>query len=431
MKLSLRTASIPSLLVVAAACASTNADNPPPSKVDDPTALVDAAASDGDGDASDNEPDASAPTCSQAGWCKTDLPDLELTLTDIWPLPDRAIAIAEGATLGVKVLEWTDADGVWKYIDDNSQNEEGLGRYSGKIWAPTSDEVYYGVSPRYIYHGKRLGPPGTAWSWSRSALEDNSYKDVAGHNTANDDHSNPIPTENDRSLGVWGTAADDVYAWHSNTLYRRKSDGTWAGEYVVDDYNTSASEHIYFFSAAGSEPDDVWFVGSRMQSYSSCALAVRKTNEGYRRIVDGDPGAQCSPRTDIPVTTPVPGRLSSIQSVDGGIVGINKFSQRLARISPDGSGYAATVFDRPADGVTYTSIWTSPTETWVSGFMSSGTPLGIVLRASNIAERGTYNVSSIAFNGAPVAMRVYQVRGTSNTNLWAIGSGNAFHKTTP
>src|SRR4051812_10992515 len=63
--------------------------------------------------------------CSAAGWCPTALPDTELLMKDIWPLPGRAFAVAESATLGVKVLEWTDAEAKWTYIDDGAQNEPG------------------------------------------------------------------------------------------------------------------------------------------------------------------------------------------------------------------------------------------------------------------------------------------------------------------
>ncbi len=64
------------------------------------------------------------------------------------------------------------------YIDDGTQNERGFGTYAGRVWAPNENEVYYGIGPGYVYHGKRPVAPATAWSWTRQQLKDNSHPDM-------------------------------------------------------------------------------------------------------------------------------------------------------------------------------------------------------------------------------------------------------------
>ena len=46
-------------------------------------------------------------------------------------------------------------------------------------------------------------------------------------------------------------------------------------------------------------------------------------------------------------------------------------------------------------------------------------------------DAGLYEVSTIALNGAALDVPFHQVRGTSNTNIWAVGQRYALHKTTP
>ena len=211
------------------ACATSDVDapSPPPPPPNDaaPTTPTDA------GSPGESPGDAEAPSldrCSAAGWCTTSLPDLDLTLTDIWPFETRAFAIAETPTQGVKVLEWDDAVQTWAYIDDNSQNTFTSGRYAGKIWAPNENELYYGVSPAFIYHGTRTSP-SSPWTWQRSRL-DNHSPDAGSDRDPGIARLGPVsgstaPPTDFPALGVWGSSADDVYAWYANTLFHRTTAG--------------------------------------------------------------------------------------------------------------------------------------------------------------------------------------------------------------
>ena len=381
--------------------------------------------------------DAPAPTrgplCSSDGWCETLLPDPDLVVRDIWPFSDRAFAIAESFTSGIKVLEWTSSDSTWRYIDDNSQNE-ALADLAIGIWAPNADEVYYAVSPGTIYRGTRPVAPATAWSWSSERLPDN--------NPANVNHGDV--TQRRLTLGVWGTGSNDVYAWYSNTIFHRKSEGggapAWVPELIADDFD-APDEHIFITGAAGKRPDDVWFAGSRRRGTKEpCDVLVRKTPEGYRRIADGvvpelysDP---CTAREGIPQVVGGPRAWPrKFQSLDGERFFALKSWNNFLRIEPDGDGYSVTIANVPKtllDVPNLISLWgESEDRLWLgSTFFNSNR--GVVVRGSQVwGDGGVYEYSSIALNGAPSNGPPNQIRGTSNTNLWAVGDRYAFHKTTP
>ncbi len=421
-------------VAAAAACASSDdeaaPDSPPPDTGAVPDAAVNEAAPD------DAQSDAGLVTCSAAGWCATSLPDIDLRMKDVWPLPGHAFAIAESPTLGTKVLEWRDADSAWRYIDDNTQNEIG-GKYAGTIWAPNENEVYFAVAPSYVYRGTRLPPPSTGWSWSHSKLQDNAPVGAPFHDPSSDDHGYRYNSGLGTwapALGVWGIGSGDVYAWFSNTIHHWKPDesGTtgWVAEYIADDADSSF-EHLFFVSATGTGHDDLWFSGARSQGFGECALLIHKTSEGYRRVVDGlVQDSSCFERTGYLHVGGADGWLTDIQAMDSGeLLGL-KGANDVARFSAENDHVSVSLSPVPklfsvgASAMGYSSLWSSPAEVWLTGW-------SLVARGKGVGDAATYQVSTIALNGAPLQRDMYRVRGTSSTNLWAIGNGYAFHKTTP
>ena len=385
--------------------------------------------------ATDSGAEGDGPECSAAGWCRTTLPDEDLTLKDISAVGDAAFAIADSPTLGIKVLEWRNADSTWRYIHDNTQHMVDLGTYPGRIWAPSEDEVYYGVGAGYLYHGKRPSPPATTWSWTRQRLGDESDAAVVGPQDAYPAYPSTDPGLhlNYPTLGIWGTSADDVYAWFVNTLYHRTSIGgaepKWVPEYVADD--ATASEHMYFFAAAGAGPDEVWFSGARATSSVGCAVLVRKTGGTYQKVADGTPNSHsCAVRDghlQIAGDPGFPGWLTDIHMPSANqIVGL--MDTGLVRVSITGDGYSASVvpINTQATGWPFVSLWAEPGSIWMSGS-------GVLYRIGDDVWDGgsSAQISTLAINGAPFEERLYRIRGTSTTNLWAIGVRNAFHKTTP
>ncbi|MBN9163308.1 MAG: hypothetical protein BGO98_21875 [Myxococcales bacterium 68-20] len=373
-----------------------------------------------------------APKCTDAGWCETSLPDEDLVLKDVWPLDGRAFAIAYSLTLGVKVLEWKESDAAWSYIDDGTQNED-FAQYVGRIWAPNENEVYYGVDPGYIYHGTRPTPPATKWSWTRQRLKDNSHADIVH---PQDGYPKYFQLNaNYPTLGIWGTSVDDVYAWFTDTIYRRtKFDGDtfeWVPEYIANDAS-GAAEHMYFVAATGSGPDDLWFSGTRTRSPSlaACAVLVHRTGGDYLRIADGvlsSNTGRCAAKPGYLSIGGAEGWLTDIhmRSVNE-IVGL-KGARDVVKVSIAEGGYSVSVATVPMalDQEPLSSLWADPGSLWLSGF-------GTVVRASgDVWDGGAFQLSSVAVTGAPLGRHLYQVRGTSNTNLWAIGVRNALHKTTP
>lgn len=474
-------------LAAAVACATSDVDvtAPPPNDAG-PTEMPDAAVEPPAEDAGDAEAP-SVEACSDAGWCTTSLPDPDLTLTDIWPFETRAFAIAETPTQGVKVLEWDDAVQTWVYIDDDTQNTFESGRYSGKIWAPNENELYYGVSPAFIYHGTRTAP-SSPWTWQRSRL-DNHSPDAGADRDPGIARVGPVfgstalPTDYP-ALGVWGTSSDDVYAWYANTIFHRTTAGggepTWVAEYTADD-SVSASDRFFFFSATGSSRDDVWFAGTRGRYANtgvfSCPIVVHKTADGYQRLVDhtlsgtsptnhtqGSCAAKAGARSletwssgfDLGWLVIPPGFMTATDGAwltniasagPNAIAGILE-GRNLAYIEASDGGIARrttmgwTALRRDAPSY-LNSVWVHGTETWMSGWgavlrtdtdvdlWSRALQLYYVTNAGISPDAGTYTVSSLALNGAPLDAPFHQVRGTSNTNLWAVGARYALHKTTP
>ncbi|MDF2694529.1 MAG: hypothetical protein K0S65_2912 [Labilithrix sp.] len=386
---------------------------------------------------SDAAPEARAPLCSEDGWCETLLPDGDLFLRDVWPFPDRAFAIADSATVGIRVLEWTREDSTWRYIDDNSQNE-ALAESASKIWAPNVDEVYYSAGPAMIYHGTRPVPPATAWTWRSERLPDNSPEGSPGMTAMTADQRR-------MALGVWGTGKDDVYAWYSNTIFHRSigDAGTlsWVPEYIVDDPDT-AGQRLAIVGAAGTRADDVWFSGVRYNASYACNIVVRKTSDSYQRIADGvqeNPSRPpCVARDGVPLL------LGSgiywplqFQSPDGHRFFFLTFGGDVQQIAPEGDGYAVRRTNLvglvPSSGsAMWRSFWPDPDDRiWVAANRALA-DWAIVVRGSDIdADAGEYQYSRTAQNGAPPTGTITQIRGTSATNIWLVGDRHAIHKSTP
>jgi hypothetical protein len=410
-------------LAALAACAVSGKDDDrgtPPEDAGSQTSIPDGGASDA---AKGNDAPSEESRCSPAGWCATTLPDSDLVLRDVWPFPNRAFAVADSPTMGAKVLEWNDADAAWKYIDDGTQNESGLGRYVGNMWAPSENEIYYGVSPGYVYHGTRSSS-GSAWSWIRSALGDRTNVSPDDGFPTRANFATPVP------LGVWGTSRDDVYAWFKDTIYHRTIiDGgglEWVAEYAATDLD-NAQQMLAFFEAAGTSPDDVWFAGGRVQGPGACAILVRRTSGTYRRIIDGSillrpPRCKQRDGTTTVMMGMTRGVLNNLVAVaPNQLIGF-KAPNEAVRISVDGDNYALAFATIPAS--LFSALSSAGDDIWVSG-------KGIVARAPSVWDGGKFEISTISLSGSSLNRIIYKVRGTSNTNMWAVGDRYALHKTTP
>lgn len=367
------------------------------------------------------------PSCSSAGWCETVLPDADLELRDLWPVPGHAFAIAESDTLGIKLLEWTDADSTWRYIDDTTQNAPGIGTYASTIWAASEDEVYFTVAPGWVFHGRRTSP-GSAFTWSRQQLpNDDASSDP------NDDYPFGMPGTR-LSLGVWGADASHVHAWLRNTIFRFQGDDTeaWEPEFVPD--VDAPNESVFFFAASGTTSDDVWFVGARTRpaNTAGCALVVRKSGASYLSVADGeldDVGTPCVARANVTKIGGAEGWLTSIQSIGSNQFVALKASHDPIRIAPRDGAYAVDVGTAlpnwAPSGATILSLFSTDGALWAGA-------QGLLFRGnSDVWSGGEYSLSSTALDGFPGTTSFVRVRGTSNTNLWAIGARNALHKTTP
>ncbi len=417
-------------IAAAAACASSEDEvTPPPGPDGGQTPLGDGGDSTTDASADCAAlPDVTAPesgslqTCSAAGWCLTELPDPELTIRDIWPFEKKAFASVWSTTRGNRVIEWNEdiAPGTgWKYIDDGTQR--GIPGNPNRIWAPNEDEVYYSIDLTsttftgtwggFLFHGKRPIPPATAWTWTSTRFD----------------------CDTQRDLRVWGIGGD-VYALSCGRIYRMTGDldadggvvgdaGTpsWTVEYTDDDPTT-----LWLQGGVGV-PDDIWFVAAR-GSNLRCTTIVRKTAAGYQRIVDGVQNGplSCVEKPGYPM---VPALTDFISITPGEIVGVSYRPQGavLVKIAVDGQGEVSVTEVKPGLGQQFGSLWSgSLDEAWLVA-----DTYRIVHGSAIWSDAASFQYSTIALNGLPNESSLLKIRGTSTSNLWAVGTDRAFHKTTP
>jgi hypothetical protein len=63
------------------------------------------------------------------------------------------------------------------------------------------------------------------------------------------------------------------------------------------------------------------------------------------------------------------------------------------------------------------------------GVWSKG--LGLYPDYSDHHEGASFSISTVDLGSGPLDLPLRQIRGSSNTNVWAIGPRHALHKTTP
>lgn len=423
-------------------------------------------------DAAAPKPDAAASACNDFGWCETALPDPDLTLFDVWPFEKRAFAVAQSETLGTKLLEWTEATSKWVYIDDNSQNTYRTGHYTGKMFAPSENEVYFITAPGLVFHGTRANPQAAfTWESARLPYDGPVYPD-RDPGLAWRDSPRVAPRRFAYALGVFGTSPDDVYAWFGNRIFRRASAGgaspTWVSEFVAEDPDISADESFYVFNATKGEGDEIWFVGGRgtygQLGYEGCPTLYRRTADGYSAVINGsiangecfalegslDPTWWIDDGWELPWAAPssVFGWGTAAISVGSGqavllldsddyyfyyvdLAGELARLNRIASVVPPAMGApihhsGVRLGDRmwiTGEGTAFSSEIKKPA--WEASF-GIGKPgdfdpgaTGALLELSSVAMKSYLNEP------------LYQVRGTSANNLWIVGNRYALHKKTP
>jgi len=453
-------------LVALAACATSDGEGASLDPVTDGGSTVRDDASPYEVDGAPSR-DASAPvwsSCNDDGWCATELPDSNLRLIDVWPFVDRAFAVAESDTLGTKVLEWTEAAQAWVYIDDNSQNAYGSGHYAGKMYSPSENEVYFTTAPGTVFHGTRENP-SAPFSWESTRLP------YEGPESANRDPGRAWSVERPgytvtryaAALGVTGTSASDVYAWYGNRIFRRTSeDGgapTWVSEFVTEDPSGPAGESFYVFNASPASSDELWFVGGRGPSdaakgFTGCPTLFRRTASGYATVLNfTSSNGSCSTK---------PGTIQPTEASEYPGYGVINFPAQLkgwaTAVTSIAPGVALVIVQNALDWyyvdttsnvarinrmpevappagqsapALIHSVVRVDDRLWFSGH---GTVFGaaIAKEAWNASlGLGTVETPSVAMKGTYLNEPLYQVRGTSAKNFWAVGNRYALHKKTP
>lgn len=441
-----RIALVSAALGAIAACAASGAEesesDPPADPVDGgPNVIGDATRDATDAtDESFGQPE----VCSPAGWCTTKLPDDDLQLTDVFPVGDRAFAI--GQTSAMKFLEW-DAQGGWTFINKGMEFVRWTSPRT--VWAPDENEVFFTITDvsalvgegpfgAIIVRGVRPAPPATTWSWTRTRID--------------------CPTM-ESFPHVWGTSRDQVYALTCGKVYRldRSALGADAGAggavdggdggglpgaspWVEDHVDDDAAYPLAVYEAAGTGPDDIWIAGSRGKAPNQCVVLIRKTAAGYATVVDGvpTPGEICVAK---------PGVAMIKGTLQGGVHAVAKDILVGARPAPSpgidndivkvalvgGEVQVTTASPAATMDVKLSSPWgTSEGDVFLLATRTTAGAGSAIVRATSVwGGSGKFEYSTLAINGAPNTERLNRIRGTSNHNLWVVGSHRAYFKSTP
>ncbi len=437
-------------LAAAAACATSDAAPDTISSLGGPeggTTLPDGGAEDARTQPDTSAPDAAAAEqCSAAGWCETLLPDVDLQFVDIWPIADGAFALAGSESRGQKILEWNEATSSWSYIDEGSQNV--VQRFGTNIWAPSREEVYVSVVAlgesgfeAFVHHGTRPVPPATKWSWTSQRIGCTRFDALF------------LPY-------VGGTSKDDVYLTFCGNIYRRTdavdagpdagdAEAAWVVDHVDDDVESPWNLH----GLSGTASDDIWFVGARGEAPAACAVVLHKTAVGYVPVADGAPlpDGTCAEKPGVFLVegdisggvegqlggggfhAPVRDRFVGVRVRDGWEAGNEIVS--IARTAAGGYVVSSTK-PPPTLATIVRKVWAdSEDNVWLLGYGNPGggqASFYRIIRGTNVwSGSGTWAYSTLVRNGAPNLQSLTQLRGTSNSNLWAVGDQRAFHKTTP
>lgn len=288
------------------------------------------------------------------------------------------------------------------------------------------------------------------------------------------------------SLGVDGVPWGEVYAWYGPTLFRhtvaQNGDDQWVVEHTLTDAEHPDDE-FHIQSIAGGAADDFWIGGVRSRVTDdgvrerACPLAVQRRADGYHHFLDhvvnptGDPTNLLSNLCDakpgamrLLARLEVPGYdfVLEYEYGDAGwmrslrhiapntVVALNgannlvylQWDEEMPLARVNGIEHAPSPIEDLS--LRYNALWTGEDGAWVAGnglmlsfdyaptnwsrgvgILNSGTA------GANVMQATTFTLSSIARNGVPLGAPLHQVRGTSNSNLWAIGHRHAFHRTKP
>ncbi|AKU95255.1 hypothetical protein AKJ09_01919 [Labilithrix luteola] len=378
---------------------------------------------------------ASPPRCSEAGWCLTDLPDSQLQFNDIWPIGNRAFALVSDESGSNRAVEFDNAtpDGPWRYIDEGDLN---AGRtFPMNLWAPNENELYVtmadvtpfgggGTFGTLLFRGVRPVPPAKDWTWT-SLKFDCEQLDATGR--------------------VWGTSPNDIYVLgcgvvrHSTAPFGGDGGAGDPASFTAEWTEDTAAGPFVINAISGSGPDDVWISGYH-GLWGSCALVIHKTASGYERVVDGLFDEASNTCADRPGYPRIDGSFVDIQALGTnrfvGVQNTTDTSQinEMTRIEPRAGGGWDVAYASPYPDyvTTLKGVWANgESDFWLLVSRVNGSS-GAVMHGTQVwSDAGTYEYSTLVLNGAPNAQPLNRIRGTSPSNLWAVGLNRAFHKSTP
>lgn len=369
--------------------------------------------------------DAAMP-CSPDGWCPMTLPGTNINLYDVAPFKKRTLGLFVGTYIGIKVGEFTAEDG---WILQRSPFEwPYYMQTSGPMWAPDENTVYFTVVD-FINYGAtvvrahRPNPPETEWTWQTGRIPCEQYGVTA-----------PIGGSGEGDLHV--ALCGKIYRLDESSIL--PVDASTAADAGADtlrfvdegSVDVDSTYPLIPYDIAGTGPDDLWLVGGRLGE-SSCVVVVHKTASGFQTVVEGVPSAAgCSARDESPVVSGLP---------NPGIYAPSK-NRLIFSTRPVGANEQSVLVNLGLSGEQVTIDTTRPSDSsavlgavWGTSqddLLFVDADRAIIHGQSLWGDSPLFEFSRLSINGSPNSTIIYRIRGTSE-NLWAVGVGNAYHKSTP
>jgi len=352
------------------------------------------------------------PTCTDEGWCHTEVPDAQ-TLRDVWG--DGAGAVWAVSEQG-NVLRWDGAAWVQSY-------SAGVPLYA--IWGSGPTDLWAGggtkttgsqVLPGVLLHGTGSSPSTIVWT----------------------PVSTPVTIRS-----IWGASATDVWAIASVTHRVNKADpsyvlhysgppdpadaedpdagdaGTLPAGWVVDPVSSAFPAH--FEKVWGTATDDVWVGGRMLVSGTAPGQVLHLTADGDGGVAwrKDQPTGTSAARADLN------GR--SFSRTLTFVIGYNGDSSspyfHTGVSSDDGATFTWTQHTAAETGFANGSIstlWgTGPNDIWVAG-----------QRGRIRHWDGTqWRIAAVALDDVmPVQNAVNAIWGSGPTDIWVVGADIALHK---
>ena len=340
----------------------------------DALASTDVVASDADLDAGSALDATDAGHCSPDHWCRVPLPTEDYDLAAVWSFaPDDALGVGSGG-----MIHWDGAS--WTVVSETDGGLDGL----TSLWASGPNEVWaVGVGQRRLVHGTRASA-ASAFVWSVSERASGPSRDTITGGGPGD-------------LWMSGIADDGTPRLEHGVVTTVGSPPTFA----------TMTIGVAGFSPSGmlvTEGDELWLIGS-----TDTAMVAHAKKSGVSYVWD-----QSYSRAGQAFTSfnAIWGASANALFVIGGT------TDNYHRSSLTDGGVVWGPVPNHANTSLVAAWGSGKDDVYAVGY------LGAIRHWDGVK----WSVSQLAVNGFPIYENLSAVHGSSASDVWAVGTGVALHR---